>query len=135
MHVAGNGGYQDVMEVVWVGHGGGQNQGGIWVHTGDAQRECGAQGTKGWAVGGCPSTVNVTRPCSCGWGSIRAVLCRLGVAGVAPQVEHHRVRPNPQGKDASWMDGDPSKQQLSQPPTTTAVMERWTTQSHQRWPP
>ena len=30
-------------------------------------------------------------------------------------------------KDASWIDGDLGMQQLSQPPTTTAVMERWTT--------
>ena len=28
MHVAGNGGYWDMMEVVWVGHRGGQSQGG-----------------------------------------------------------------------------------------------------------
>ena len=37
MHVAGNGGYQDVMEVAWVGHGGGQSQGGVWVCAGDVQ--------------------------------------------------------------------------------------------------
>ena len=49
------------------------------------------QGTKGRAVGGCLSTVNATRPCSHGWGSIGAMLCRLGVAGVAPQVRRHRV--------------------------------------------
>ena len=33
----------------------------------------------------------------------------------------------PMAKDMSWIDGDPGMQQLSQPPTTTAVVERWTT--------
>ena len=37
MHVAGNGGYRDVMEVAWVGRGGSQSQGGAWVRAGDAQ--------------------------------------------------------------------------------------------------
>ena len=31
--MAGNGGYRDVMEVAWVGHGGSQSQGGAWVRT------------------------------------------------------------------------------------------------------
>ena len=35
--MAGNGGYWDMMEVAQVGRGGGQSQGGTWVHTGDAQ--------------------------------------------------------------------------------------------------
>ena len=37
MRVAGNGSYRDVMEVAWVGHGGGQSQRGMWVHAGDMQ--------------------------------------------------------------------------------------------------
>ena len=32
-----NGGYWDMMEVAWVGRGGGQSQGGAWVHAGDMQ--------------------------------------------------------------------------------------------------
>ena len=35
--MAGNGGYWDMMEVVWVGRRGGQSQGGVWVHAGDVQ--------------------------------------------------------------------------------------------------
>ena len=37
MRVAGNGGYWDMMEVAWVGCGGGQSQGGTWVRAGDTQ--------------------------------------------------------------------------------------------------
>ena len=96
MRVAGNGGYRDVMEVAWVGHGGGQSQGGVWVRAGDAVctkhvgagrgQACGAQGTKGQTVGGRPSTVNATRPCSRGWGSIGAASCRLGIAGLGERA-------------------------------------------------
>ena len=67
------------------------------------------QGTKGRAVGGRLSTVNVTRPCSHGWGSVGATSCKLGVAGVAPQVGRHRASPNPQGKRCI-MDGWRPKQ-------------------------
>ena len=35
--MAGNGGYQDVRVVAWVGCGSGQSQGGTWVRAGDAQ--------------------------------------------------------------------------------------------------
>ena len=37
-------------------------------------------------MGGCPSAVNATRLCSHGWGSVRAVLCRLGIAGLGEWV-------------------------------------------------
>ena len=39
----------------------------------------------------------------------------------------HSWNPHNKAKDMLWIDGDPGKRQLSQPPTTTAVMERWTT--------
>ena len=72
-------------------------------------QECGVRGTKGQAVGSRPSTVNVTRPCSRGWGSVGAASCKLGVAGVAPQVGRHRASLNPQGK-RRIMDGWRPKQ-------------------------
>ena len=59
MRVAGNGGYRDVMEVAWVGRGGGQNQGGIWVHTGDTQSAWPRAGV--WSAG--------HQRVGCGWPS------------------------------------------------------------------
>ena len=106
MCVAGNGGYRDMMEVVW-DHGwavgavrarGAYGYALVMRKARGRGQECGVRGTKGRAVGGRPSTVNVTRPCSHGWGSVGAASCKLGVAGVAPQVGRHRASPNPQGK-------------------------------------
>ena len=38
----------------------------------------------------------------------------------------HSWNHHTKAQDASLIDSDPGMQQLSQPPTTTAVMERWT---------
>ena len=55
--MAGNGGYRDVMEVAWVGCGGGQSQGGAWVCTGDTQSAWLRAGM--WSVG--------HQRAGCGW--------------------------------------------------------------------
>ena len=48
--MAGNGGYRDVMEVAWVGHGGHQSQGGAWGQAEGRRVERGAPKGGLWAA-------------------------------------------------------------------------------------
>ena len=96
--MASNGGYQDVMEVAWVGCGGSQSQ-GVRGYALVMCKACGGRPRAGvWSAGhqrvGCgqPSKRGECDKTVQPWvGQHRGRIMQVGRAGVAPQVGCHRA--------------------------------------------